>query len=54
LDIEGEVIPRLYSAGENGDIWTWVYQCMSNVGGGCYGYGRVAGENAAAEEPWDA
>jgi succinate dehydrogenase/fumarate reductase flavoprotein subunit len=52
LDIHGQVIPRLYSAGENGDIWTIVYQCMSNVGGGCYGYGRSAGANAAAEEPW--
>jgi len=52
LDRWGKPIPRLYSAGENGDIWTWVYQCMSNVGGGCYGYGRVAGQNAAAEEPW--
>jgi succinate dehydrogenase/fumarate reductase flavoprotein subunit len=52
VDIYGDVIPRLYSAGENGDIWTWVYQCMSNVGAGCYGYGRVAGENAAKEEPW--
>jgi hypothetical protein len=52
LDIEGNPIPRLYSAGENGDIWTVTYQCMSNVGGGCYGYGRVAGTNAAAEEPW--
>jgi len=52
LDIEGKPIPRLYSAGENGDIWTWIYQCMSNVGGGCYAYGRVAGQNAAAEEPW--
>jgi succinate dehydrogenase/fumarate reductase flavoprotein subunit len=53
LDIRGNAIPRLYSAGENGDIWTWLYQCMSNVGGGCYGYGRVAGQNAAAEEPWE-
>jgi succinate dehydrogenase/fumarate reductase flavoprotein subunit len=53
LDIEGNVIPRLYSAGENGDIWTIIYQCMSNVGGGCYAYGRVAGANAAAEEPWE-
>ena len=52
IDIRGEPIPRLYSAGENGEIWTYVYQCMSNVGGGCYGYGRVAGQNAAAEEPW--
>ena len=53
LDIWGEPIPRLYSAGENGDIWTVSYQCMSNVGGGCYGYGRAAGRNGAAEEPWD-
>jgi len=52
LDIYGKPIPRLYAAGENGDIWTVTYQCMSNVGGGCYGYGRVAGQNAAAEEPW--
>jgi len=52
LDIEGKPIPRLYSAGENGDIWTVTYQCMSNVGGGCYGFGRVAGQNAAAEKPW--
>jgi len=54
LDIDGRPIPKLYAAGENGDIiWRWVYQCMSNVGAGCYGYGRVAGQNAAAEEPWD-
>jgi len=54
LDIEGKPIPRLYAAGENGDIiWAWVYQCMSNVGGASYGYGRVAGKNAAAEQPWE-
>jgi len=53
LDIRGQVIPRLLSAGENGDIWTIVYQCMSNVGGGCYAYGRIAGQNAAAAKPWD-
>jgi hypothetical protein len=54
LDRFGKPIPRLYSAGENGDIWTVLYQCMSNVGGGCFGYGRVAGQNTAAEKPWDA
>jgi len=53
LDRFGEPIPRLYSGGENGDVWTWIYQCMSNVGGGCFGYGRVAGQNAAGEQPWD-
>lgn len=52
LDIDGKPIPRLYSAGENGDIWTYVYQCMSNVGGGCFGFGRIAGKNAASEKPW--
>ncbi|MDY0095780.1 MAG: FAD-binding protein [Candidatus Vecturithrix sp.] len=52
LDIYGKPIPRLYSAGENGDIWTYVYQCMSNVGGGCFGFGRIAGKNAATEKPW--
>jgi succinate dehydrogenase/fumarate reductase flavoprotein subunit len=52
IDVWGKPIPRLYSAGENGDIWTWLYQCMSNVGGGCYAFGRVAGQNAAQEKPW--
>ena len=53
LDTRGQVIPRLLAAGENGDIWTLVYQCMSNVGGGCYAYGRIAGQNAAAAKSWD-
>jgi succinate dehydrogenase/fumarate reductase flavoprotein subunit len=52
LDKERKPIPRLYAAGENGGLWTHLYQCMSNVGGDCYGWGRVAGQNAAAEEPW--
>ena len=52
IDINDKPIPRLYSAGENGDIWTWLYQCMSNVGAGCYGFGRIAGKNASAEKPW--
>lgn len=54
MSIEDKPIPRLYAAGENGDIWTIVYQCMSNVGGGCFGYGRVAGEQAASLPRWDA
>ena len=29
MSIEGPPIPRLYAAGENGDIWTILYQCMS-------------------------
>jgi succinate dehydrogenase/fumarate reductase flavoprotein subunit len=54
MDIDDKPIPRLYAAGENGDIWTILYQCMSNVGGGCFGYGRVAGQQIAALAPWDA
>ena len=53
LDVEGKAIPRLYAAGENGGFWNHLYQCMSNVGSDCYALGRVAGQNAAAEESWD-
>ena len=52
LGIDGKYIPRLYAAGENGDIWTILYQCMSNVGGGCFAYGRHAGQHAAALKRW--
>jgi urocanate reductase len=53
IDVNGEVIPRLYAGGM--------------VGGGCIGpyypgsgtainttvcFGRISGDNAAAEEPW--
>jgi succinate dehydrogenase/fumarate reductase flavoprotein subunit len=54
MDTDDKPIPRLYAAGENGDIWTVLYQCMSNVGGGCFGYGRVAGQQIAAQPRWDA
>ncbi len=54
LDIHGKPIPRLYSAGENGGFWTYMYQCQSNVGADCFGWGRAAGQNAAALKPWDA
>jgi succinate dehydrogenase/fumarate reductase flavoprotein subunit len=51
LDTEGKPIPRLYAAGELGSIYSHCYQ-----GGGnnaeSIAFGRIAGENAAAEEPW--
>jgi succinate dehydrogenase/fumarate reductase flavoprotein subunit len=53
MSIEGPPIPRLYSAGENGDIWTILYQCMSNAGAGCLTHGRVAGQEAAKLVKWD-
>ena len=53
MSIEGPPIPRLYAAGENGDIWTILYQCMSNAGAGCLVHGRIAGEEAAKLARWD-
>ncbi len=44
-------IPRLYSAGELGSFWGWMY----NGGGNnseCLATGRIAGANAAALKPW--
>lgn len=44
-------IPRLYSAGELGSFWGWMY----NGGGNnseCLVTGRIAGANAAALKPW--
>ncbi|MGI6208461.1 MAG: FAD-dependent oxidoreductase [Anaerolineae bacterium] len=52
IDVEGNPIPRLYAAGENGGFWNHLYQCMSNVGADCYAMGRIAGTNAANLEPW--
>lgn len=48
-----EVIPRLYSAGEMSSALKFVYQGGGNITE-CIVCGRIAGENAAAEQPWDA
>ena len=53
MSIEGPPIPRLYAAGENGDIFTILYQCMSNAGSGCLVHGRIAGDHAANLPRWD-
>ena len=53
LDTGGKPIPRLYAAGELGDIWSVMYQCCSNAGAGCCGHGMIAGKNAAKETPWE-
>src|SRR5262249_15189816 len=47
----GTPIPRLYSAGELGSIYSYLYQGTGNIGE-CLAFGRVAGRNAAAEAPW--
>jgi succinate dehydrogenase/fumarate reductase flavoprotein subunit len=45
------LIPRLYSAGELGSIYSYLYQGTGNIGE-CLAFGRIAGRNAAAEQPW--
>ena len=41
-------IPRLYSAGELGSIYSHRYQAGGNLGE-CFAFGRIAGRNAAQE-----
>lgn len=50
LDWNGSAIPRLYAGGEFGSIYGFLYQGAGNVPEAMGA--RVAGENAAAEEPW--
>jgi succinate dehydrogenase/fumarate reductase flavoprotein subunit len=44
-------IPRLYSAGELGSIYSYLYQGTGNIGE-CLAFGRIAGRHAVAEAPW--
>jgi predicted oxidoreductase len=45
-------VKRLYSAGELGSIYSYLYQGTGNIGE-CLAFGRVSGRNAAAETPWE-
>lgn len=45
-------IPRLYSAGELGSVWSALGQA-GGATGECYAFGRIAGSNAASEKRWD-
>jgi predicted oxidoreductase len=51
LDPDGKAIARLYAAGELGSIWGFLYQGACNIGESLV-FGRIAGKNAAAENPW--
>jgi succinate dehydrogenase/fumarate reductase flavoprotein subunit len=51
LDTNREPIPRLYSAGELGALYSWHYQGGGNILE-CLVFGRIAGEQTAAEKPW--
>jgi len=50
VDVFGTPIPRLYSAGELGSIFVQYPQGGANVGE-CIAFGRIAGEQAAAQKP---
>jgi succinate dehydrogenase/fumarate reductase flavoprotein subunit len=50
---DGTPIPRLYSAGELGSIYSNLYQGTGNIGE-CLAFGRISARNAVAEKPWDA
>ncbi len=49
---DGSPIPRLYSAGELGSIYSFLYQGTGNIGE-CMAFGRISGRNAAAETAWE-
>jgi succinate dehydrogenase/fumarate reductase flavoprotein subunit len=48
---DGSPIGRLYSAGELGSIYGYLYQGTGNIGE-CLAFGRIAGRGAAAAAPW--
>ena len=47
LDVDGNPIPGLFSAGELGALWCDMYNGGGNIAEGCI-FGRIAGANAAA------
>ena len=50
LDVWGNVIPRLYTAGELGSFFGHIYELSGNIGE-CFSSGRIAGATAAREKP---
>jgi succinate dehydrogenase/fumarate reductase flavoprotein subunit len=53
LDGDSKPIPRLYTPGEFGSFFGFLYPGGSNIPE-AIAFGRIAGENAAAEKPWSA
>ena len=49
VDVFGDIIPHLYSAGELGSIYADTYQGSGNIAE-CIVYGRISGANAATEK----
>ncbi len=52
VDPDDKPIPRLYSAGEFGSIYGFLYEGGGNTSE-CVAFGRIAGKNAAGEKPWE-
>lgn len=52
LDLSGNPIPRLFSAGEFGSIYAYMYNGGGNISE-AVPTGRIAGQGAAALDPWD-
>ena len=50
LDVDGNVIPRLYTAGVDGSITGLIYSIGGQNWGDVFNWGRIAGREAAAEE----
>lgn len=51
LDVDDKPIPRLYSGGEMGSFWGWMYNGGGNNAEALV-TGQIAGRNAAGEKPW--
>ena len=49
----GKPVGRLYSAGEMGSIFSYLYQGTGNIGE-CFAFGRIAAREAVAQKPWAA
>ena len=49
---DGTPILRLYSAGELGSIYSYLYQGTGNIGE-CLAFGRIAARHAVVETPWE-
>ncbi|MGA2665950.1 MAG: FAD-dependent oxidoreductase [Nitrososphaerales archaeon] len=47
IDTHGNPIPRLYSAGELGEVFSFLYQCCRNVSA-CHTMGRIAAQNVTS------
>ena len=52
VDVEGNVIPHLYSAGELGCVYGYMYNGGGNVGE-ALSSGRIAVRNAAQLDSWE-